>query len=237
MQESETNRPPSTKISKLVWLTLAALSALAAAAVTVFVYKPQMLGYGPPDFNYVKRKAEAGDPASLHQLGKCYENGVNLPRSYEEALRCYSLASEAGDLTARYDYACLLASGKVGSLMNTEKAFELLLDLAYRGNLSAQFSVAHYYRRTKRDANGRFDLIEAYAWANVFSAGMEVPSGYNQITYVQAGWSYDIPSMYRTSAFDERNSIERELSKEELSKAQKRSAEIFKAIEANRAKK
>jgi TPR repeat protein len=236
MQEAEANRPPSTKISKLVWLTLAALSVLAAAAVAVFVYKPQMLGYGPPDFSYVKRKAEAGDPASLHQLGKCYENGVNIPRSYEDALRCYSLASEAGDLAARYDYACLLASGKVGSLMNTEKAFELLLDLAYRGNLSAQFSMARYYRNTKKDADGRHDVIEAYAWANVFSAGTEVPSGVNRITYVSAGWSYGLPSENNT-AFAERDSIERGLSKEQLSNAQKRSAEIFKAIEANRAKK
>jgi TPR repeat protein len=237
MQEAETNRPPSTKISKLVWLTLAALSALAAAAVAVFVYKPRMLGFGPPDFEYIKSKAAAGDPASLHQLAKSYENGIKIPRSYEDALRCYSLASEAGDLAARYDYACLLASGKVGSLMDTEKAYELLLDLAYRGNLSAQFSVARYYRYTKKDANGHFDLIEAYAWANVFSAGMGVPSEYDRITYVEPGWSSELPSNYSVYPFAVRNSIERELSKEQLSKAQKRSAEIFKAIEANRAKK
>jgi TPR repeat protein len=223
MQEAEADRPSSTKISKLVWLTLAALSVLATAAVAVFVYKPQMLGYGPPDFSYVKRKAEAGDPASLHQLGKCYENGFNIPRSYEDALRYYSLASEAGDLAARYDHACLLASGKVGSLMNTEKAFELLLDLAY-------------YRNTKKDADGRHDVIEAYAWANVFSAGTEVPSYVNRITYVSAGWSYGLPGE-NNNAFAERDSIESGLSKEQLAKAQKRSAEIFKAIEANRAKK
>jgi hypothetical protein len=237
MQEAEADRPPSTKISKLVWLTLAALSVLAAAAVAVFVYKPQMLGHEPQDFEYLKGKAEAGDPASLHQLGKCYENGVNIPRSYEEALRCYSLASKSGDMAARYDYACLLASSKAGSLMDTEKAFDLLLYLAYQGDLSAQFSMARYFRNTKRGADGRFDLIEAYAWANVFSARMGVRSEYDRITYVRPGWSYELDGILCSIAFFERNSIELELSKEQLFKAQKRSAEIYKAIEANRAKK
>ena len=237
MQEAETNRPPSTKIRKLVWLTLAALLALTAAVFAIFVFKPQMLGFGPPDFDYIKRKAAAGDPASLHQLAKSFENGIKIPRSYEDALRCYSLASEAGDLAARYDYAFLLASSKVGSLMNTDKAYELLLDLAYRGNISAQFSMALYYRETKKDDNGRFDLIEAYAWANIFSAGMGIPSQYDRITYVRPRWTNEPPQMLWNYAFDVRNSIEREFSKEELSKAQKRSAEIFKIIEDNRQKK
>jgi hypothetical protein len=237
MQEAEANKPPYSKFRKVVLISLFGLLALLAGA---YFLMSNRLGYsGPqsPSFETVKLKAAAGDPAYLHQLGKYYENGVKIPRSYEDALRCYSLASDGGDLDARYDYACLLASSKVGSLMDTEKAFKLLLDLAYRGNMSAQFSMALYHQKTKKDAYGRFDLIEAYAWANIFSAGMGVPSRYDRITYVYAGWSDNLPGMLSEYAFNVRNSIELEFSKEELSKAQKRSAEIFKVIEDNRQKK
>jgi TPR repeat protein len=237
MQEAEANRPPSSKLRKLIWVSVIGLLALIAGAWAILAFKPEFVGAWSSDFEHVKRRAAAGDPASLHQLGKCYENGVKIPRSYEDALRCYSLASEAGDLAARYDYAFLLASSKVGSLMNTDKAYELLLDLAYRGNISAQFSMALYYRETKKDDNGRFDLIEAYAWANIFSAGMGIPSQYDRIIYVRPRWTDEPPQMLCYYAFDVRNSIEREFSKEELSKAQKRSAEIFKIIEDNRQKK
>lgn len=250
MQEAEASRTPSSKFRKVALISLFGLLALLAGAYFLMSNRRGDSSPQSPSFETVRLKAAAGDPAYLHQLGKYYENGVKIPRSYEDALRCYSLASDGGSFEARYDYACLLASSKVGSLMDTEKAFKLLLDLAYRGNMSAQFSMAIYYQKQKRDAFGRFDLIEAYAWANIFSAGMDVPPQGNSliyvngvplhryhVAYVEPGWSDRLPEVLVTYAFDVRNSIERGFSKEELSKAQKRSAEIFKVIEDNRQKK
>lgn len=44
--------------------------------------------------------AEAGDGFGWYQLGKMYEEGVNLPRDIGRALECYSLAIEAGEPAA-----------------------------------------------------------------------------------------------------------------------------------------
>ena len=235
MQEAEANKPPSSKFRKVVLISLFGLLALLAGAY--FLMSNRLGDSGPqsPSFETVRLKAAAGDPASLHALGKFFEEGVNIPRSYDEALRNYSLASEAGNLTARYDYARLLASDKAGAKKDLEKAYKLLLDLAYRGDESAQFGMAYYYRYKNRDSAGGPVLVEAYAWANVVFAGRGDRQFDQQVTFFNQRSEVTRWNFYSIEGF--RDTLESEIPKGSLAVAQSRSAEIFKAITEARQKK
>jgi hypothetical protein len=235
MQEAEANKPPSSKFRKVVLISLFGLLALLAGAYLLISNRLGDSGPQSPSFETVRLKAAAGDPASLHALGEFFEEGVNIPRSYDEALRNYSLASEAGNLTARYDYARLLASDKAGAKKDLEKAYKLLLDLANRGNESAQFGMAYFYRYKKRDVTGGANFVEAYAWANVVLAGRGERSPNESISFFDDNSS--VQSWHFDSIRHFRNELEYEMPKESLALAQSRSAEIFKAITEARQKK
>lgn len=228
MQEAEANKPPSSKFRKVVLILLFGLFGLLAGAYFLMSNRHGDSGPQTPSFEAVRLKAAAGDPGSLHTLGKFFEEGVNIPRSYDEALRNYSLASEAGNLTARYDYARLLASDKAGAKKDVEKAYKLLLDLAYRGNESAQFGMAYYYRYKNRDSAGGPVLVEAYAWANVVMAGRGDRQFDQLVTFFDEHSEVQKYSFYSIEDF--RSILERQIPKESLALAQSRSAEIFKAI-------
>ena len=234
MQEAEANKPPSSKFRKVVLILLFGLFGLLAGAYFLMSNRHGDSGPQTPSFETVRLKAAAGDPASLHTLGKFFEEGVKIPRSYDEALRNYSLASEAGNLAARYDYARLLASDKAGAKKDLDKAYKLLLDLANRGNESAQFGLAYYYCFKKGDAAGGANLVEAYAWANVVLAGRGERSPSESVPFFRDN-SYVSYTFYDIMSFRDR--LEGDIPKESLTLAQSRSADIFKAITEARQKK
>jgi TPR repeat protein len=144
------------------------------------------------------------------------------------------MASEAGNLTARYDYARLLASDKAGAKKDVDKAHELLLDLANRGNESAQLGLAIFYRYKKRDAAGGANLVEAYAWANVVLAGRGARSPTESVPFFREN-SYISYTFIDITILRDR--LEDDIPKESLALAQSRSSEIFKAITEARQKK
>ncbi len=234
MHEAETNRPPSSKFRKVVLFSLSGLLALLAGANFLMSNRLGDSGLQSPSFETVGLRAAAGDPGSLHTLGKFFEEGVNVPRSYDEALRNYSLASESGNLAARYDYARLLASDKAGAKKDLDKAYKLVLDLANRGNESAQFGLAYYYRHKKRDAAGGPNLIEAYAWANVILAGRGERSPTESVPFFVEN-SHISYTFIDITIFRDR--LEGDIPKESLALAQSRSVEMFKAIAEARQKK
>lgn len=234
MQEAEANKPPSSKFRKVALFSLFGLLALLAGAYFLMSNRHGDSGPQTPSFETVRLKAAAGDPASLHTLGKSFEEGVNIPRSYDEALRNYSLASEAGNLAARYDYARLLASDKAGAKKDLDMAYKLVLDLANRGNESAQFGLAYYYRHKKRDAAGGANLVEAYAWSNVVLASRGARSPTESVPFFVEN-SYISYTFIDITIFRDR--LENDIPKESLALAQSRSSEIFKAITEARQKK
>lgn len=234
MHENKPTGQPSSKSKRVLWVSLIGLAALVIGAYVIASNKTEIAGSGLSELDRVKQEVAAGDRASMHKLGRFFEEGINIPRSYSEAMRYYSLASEAGDLASRYDYARLLASDKAGTQMDVDKAYKLLLDLANRGNESAQFGLAYFYRYKKRDATGGANLVEAYAWANVVLAGRGERAGSERISIFDYS---DVRAYSFESIAHFRNDLEGEISKESLGLAQSRSAEIFKAIEESRLKK
>jgi TPR repeat protein len=234
MHENEASGRPYMPLKKIIWVVSVLLLALAAATLYPVLKSSRKVDAGLSRFESVKKGVAAGDPVSLHALGRFFEEGINVPRSYAEAIRYYTLASDAGNLAARYDLAKLLASDNAGAQKDVDKAFKHLLDLANRGDESAQFGVAFFYRVKQRDAAGGPDLVEAYAWANVVLAGRGDRPLYEYVHffYYSQSLRYSFEEIGRF-----RDLLEAEITKDHVARAQARSAEIFKAIEANRAKK
>ena len=223
-----------------VWISIAVLLVL----VSILVYtqsagrsKPRPLRTSDDHFDYDKltQLVAAGDSEAMRRLGICFELGFNVPKSHQEALRYYSLSSEAGNMIARYHLANMLISNGVNAPPDEEKGLLLLVDLASMGNESAQLSLVFYYR-TKEDKSGKHThLKEAYAWANLLLGGMGIRKKSDTVAFLDSGGDY------ASKTFEEieilRGHIGMFLLKDEITLAQKRSFELFKTIKANKSKK
>jgi len=226
---------------KLAYI-LAVISVLLVVA-SFFVYtqffvhspttpKPVSDGF---DYDELTQLVAAGDSEAMRKLGICFEFGFNVPRSRQEALRYYTLSSEAGNMSARYMLANMLISNRVNAAADEEKGLLLLVDLASMGNESAQLSLVFYYRNKEDKSDNRTHLKEAYVWANLLLGGMGIRKKSDAVKYLGSrGDYYDV-------TFEEvermRGLIEVLLFKDEITLAQKRSFELFKTIKDNKSKK
>ena len=226
--------------SAYIWTAFSVLLVLASILVyTQFTGRSTPAPLPPSDdFEYDKltQLAAAGDSEAMRRLGICFELGFNVPRSRQEALRYYTLSSEAGNVSARYQLANMLISSRGISSKDDEKGHQLLVDLATMGDESAQLSLVLYYRGKVDKAGNRTHLKEAYAWSNLLLGGMGTRKRSDTVTYLYSG------SDYKTMSFEEieshRGSIYATMGGEdEFILAEKQSFELFKTIKANKAKK
>lgn len=231
----------SGRNSAYIWTAISVLLVLAS----FFIYT-QFTGRSTPtplppsdDFEYDKltQLSAAGDSEAMRKLGICFELGFNVPRSRQEALRYYTLSSEAGNMVARYSLANMLISNGVSAAADEEKGLLLLVDLASMGNESAQLSLVFYYRNKEDKSGKRTHLKEAYAWVNLLLGGMGIRKKSDKVKYLRSGGDYE------TKTFEEieilRGHIEFGilLYKDDITLAQEKSFELFKTIKANKAKK
>jgi TPR repeat protein len=224
----EPNGQPSERSKWILWgvfISIFILSAIGALALLDATGSRPAAKPAVSEIEVLKREAEAGDAESMHLLAVYFEEGNKVPRSYQEALRYYQLSSDAGNLQARFGYAKLLRSESVGVLRDVKKAYQLLADLAERGNESAQLTVALYYRYKRDGTDEPADLVESYAWANVVLANMKGRPEYHEVQGVGFAWKFSDIRQFR-------DALELELSKAQLSQAQQRSLELFKKAEA-----
>lgn len=229
----------SGRNSAYIWTAFSVLLVLASILVyTQFTGRSTSAPLPPSDdFEYDKltQLAAAGDSEAMRRLGICFELGFNVPKSHQEALRYYSLSSEAGNMIARYHLANMLISNGVTAATDEEKGLLLLVDLASMGNESAQLSLVFHYRNKEDKSSKRTHLKEAYAWVNLLLGGMGVRKKSDTVTYLNSDGDYD------TKTFEEieilRGHIGTFLFKDEITLAQKRSFELFKTIKANKSKK
>jgi len=230
-----------------LWASLSVFCVLAG-----FVVYTQFLVHSKPipktasdgfDYDELTQLVAAGDSEAMRKLGISFELGFNVPKSHQEALRYYSMSSEAGNMSARYQLANMLILNEVNLAADEEKGLQLLVDLAMTGNESAQLSLVLYYRNQAIKATERIKasernkhLKEAYAWANLLLGGMGTRRRSDTVTYLDSG------SDYKTMTFEQIESYRGNFyvwigDEDEVIMAQKRSFELFKAIRANKAKK
>jgi len=224
-----------------LWVSLSVFCVLAGFVIYTqfFVHskpipKPASDGF---DYDELTQLVAAGDSEAMRKLGICFELGFNVPKSRQEALRYFTLSSEAGNMSARYQLANMLALDEVSVAADEEKGLQLLVDLAMTGNESAQLSLVLYHRNKAIKASERNEhLKEAYAWANLLLGGMGTRRRSDTITYLYSGGDY------KTMTFEQIESYRGNFyvslgGDDDVIIAQKRSFELFNAIRANKAKK
>ena len=224
-----------------LWVSLSVFFVLAG-----FVVYTQFFVHSKPtpksasdgfDYDELTQLVAAGDSEAMRKLGISFELGFNVPKSHQEALRYYSMSSEAGNMSARYQLANMLILNEVNVAADEEKGLQLLVDLAMTGNESAQLSLVLYHRNKAIKASERNEhLKEAYAWANLLLGGMGTRRRSDTITYLYSGGDY------KTMTFEQIESYRGNFyvslgGDDDVIVAQKRSFELFKAIRANKAKK
>jgi len=156
----------------------------------------------------LKQRASAGDRGAQVELGDAYLAGSYFARDFAEAERWYKLASEAGSTEAN---ATLARYYEVAFKTDYALARSYHLKASLAGHVASQFSTAERYRS---GINGfEQDVVEAYAWYNVCAA-----SDYQE-------------------AIAARDSLEGQMLPSQKAAGQKRSRELLKKIEANKAKK
>lgn len=129
----------------------------------------------------LKGRAVLGDPLAQFALGQMYQEGVNVPKNIEEAIRYYQLASDQQELRAEYNLGLIYLEGD-GVPADYEKAISLLRDAAFKGNDYAQFTLAHLTELGYRNGAGEViiqpDQEQALAMYNLAAANDYGPAQY-----------------------------------------------------------
>ena len=152
-------------------------------------------------------RAEAGDANAQFVLGVRYDNGIGVPEDDTEAVKWYRLAADQGDADAQLNLGLMYDNGNGVPEDDTEavKWYRLAAD---RGHAIAQFNLGVMYAT----GNGvPEDDVESYARLNVAGA-----LGYE-------------------SAKTPKETLIARMTKEDISAAQKRSKEIWEALESRKA--
>ena len=117
-------------------------------------------------FQQYKAEAEKGNPEAMHKLGWAYEHGVGTNRNASEAIRWYRRAAEEGSMAAQeelgqaYLHGEQVAKDPIEGVRWLEKA-------ALQGSGTAQFALAEHFGGDLRYVTAKY--VEAYAWAHLYA--------------------------------------------------------------------
>ena len=152
---------------KKFWLTV----LFAAGIWSVwFIYKEVKLDKSfaavqkKTDVKEIIANAENGDVLSQVELARKYEEGREVEKSPQEALKWYQKAAEKGYAEAQYQLARCYEDGK-GTEKNLPEAIKWYQKSAGQGNVFAQFRICKY-EAEKGDAKAMFNLAKCYDEGN-----------------------------------------------------------------------
>ncbi len=158
---------------------------------------------GAFEFADTMHLAEQGNAAAQHTLGVMYSSGKGVPENYAEAVKWYRKAAAQGYAQAQNNLGLMYRYGR-GVRRNRAEAVELYREAAMQGLGTAQYNLGTAYYK---GVGVRQNYFEAYVW---FS--LAVSSGHD-------------------GAVEFRDKEARKLSKNSLSKAQRKAATLHAAIE------
>lgn len=98
-------------------------------------------------------RAVLGDSTAQFILGQMYQDGVELGKNTQEAIKYYQLAAAQQELRAQYNLAILYLEGRDIS-PDYAQAMTLLRDAAFKGNDYAQYGLALIYEHGYKNAAG-----------------------------------------------------------------------------------
>lgn len=99
------------------------------------------------------RGAQLGDGYCQYMLGKCYEEGIGVEESRQEAYQWFEKSLQAGEPKSTIAVAKCLERG-IGAQFNETKAFTLLRDAAKKGEPDAVYEFASMIERLLIDCDG-----------------------------------------------------------------------------------
>ena len=99
---------------------------------------------GDKAFEYFKKAADSGCPASQYQLGLMYLSGKGVPKDTSTAFRYISLAHIGDNEKAATVLGIMLMDG-IGTIQNPSRAFKVLSEEAKKGDTEAEFRIGLIY--------------------------------------------------------------------------------------------
>ncbi len=157
---------------------------------------------------WYRMAAEQGSVTAQFNLGWSYEKGEGVAADLAEAAKWYRKAAEQGDDSAQVNLGWMYARGE-GVAKDPVVAVNWYRMAAESGNVAAQCALGAKYTHGEGVLK---DEIEALAWYNISAI---------------SGFEF---------AVENRDALERRLGPQAALVAQKRSKEILKQIEANKAR-
>jgi TPR repeat protein len=154
------------------------------------------------------RAAEQGLDSAQFQLGEMYAKGEGVAKDSAQAVKWFRMAAEQGNRLWQLKLGNKLFIGE-GVPKDSAEAVKWFRMAAFQGNQSAQLMLGTIY---ETGAGVPKDDVEALAWFNIGAA-----SGGDWVV-------------------QHRNDLETQLGHDATLAAQKRSGELFKEIEADRAR-
>lgn len=113
--------------------------------------------------------AKIGNASAQYFLGQMFWNGTGVPLDKNEALKWLWLASDKGLSEAQTFLGKKYELGDIGS-PDFVYAFHLYELAAKQGNVTAQASIASFYRDSKGMPKESVNIKLAYMWYNIASA-------------------------------------------------------------------
>jgi len=227
------------------------LKAKAAAGDAQAQYRISFayaVGSGVPQdyaesFKWYMKSAEQGLAKAQYQIGYCYYYGRGVPRDYTKAMKWLMKAAEHRNAEAQLMISVLYAKGD-GVTRDYAEASKWLMKSALQGYAQAQYEVGLEY---EKGSGVPQDFAEAFKWYKkaAFQGHMDAQ--------VQVGICYFagevIPknsiegyAWFNLAAFSGHAhvaeyfaALKNEITSEQIAAGQKRSKELLKQIEANKA--
>jgi len=187
------------------WYRKAAAQGLVEALVSLgFCYYNRGLKNPAEAVKWWRKAAEQGSPVAQNSLGFCYERGEGVAKDLVEAVKWYRKAAEQGYVQAQVNLGLCYEEGKAVPKDMVE-AVKWYRKAAEQGDNNAQNNLGLSYERGEGVPK---DLIEAYAFFNLASIKNE-------------------------HALENRDVLAKQMTREQIAAAQKRTKELQRGLEGN----
>ena len=190
---------------------------------------------------WYRKAAEQGQAVAQANLGMCYENGLGVTKDLIQAITWYRKAAEQGDSTGQTNLGSLYAKG-VGVLKDEVQAAILFQKAAEQGAKEAQLNLGvcyEYGRGVVKDERMAFYWYLKSAKQGSANAQLNVGVCYytgsgTAKNAIEAYAYFNIAGISDPSARENLSIVERRLSREDISAAQKRTMELQGEIERSK---
>ena len=146
--------------------------------------------------DYLRSKAETGEPSAMNDLGSCFDRGAGVEQNHTEAFRWFKKAAEAGNFLAQYNLGMYYHRG-IATVKDFEKALYwyekaaqqnpdfapallALGDMYYESMPEKDYAKAIYWY--EKAANQDFDVAQ-YALGNMYLYGRGTSVDYSKAIY------------------------------------------------------